>query len=73
MEKEVGPASQHPPNNRLHLTSAPVTRLADATRAPCRLRRLPLQVNLHVRCILATMQLSGWNKAGCKTEKMGLD
>ncbi len=49
MEKEVGPASQHPPNNRLHLTSAPVTRLADATRAPCRLRRLPLQVNLHVR------------------------
>ena len=29
---------------RLHLTSAPVTQLADATCAPCRLRRPPLQV-----------------------------
>lgn len=45
-------------NKRLHLTDVPVTRLACATRVPCRLRRLPLQVNLHIRLVYQSMKLS---------------
>ena len=40
---------REPPNNRLHLTTEPVTPFAFAKAAPWPLRGLRLQVNLHVR------------------------
>ena len=48
-DRNVVPASTSPANNKLQLTIAPVTRLANATRVPCRLRRLRLQLNKNVR------------------------